>query len=264
MRTSARRFATAAAALAATAVTLTACNPDDLDLSAAGLDGSTGSAAAVEATPGGADTGTGGEAVPEWKLTTLEVEQAKDTLATLTVKGKAPKTGYGRDEFGPSWTDNVEGIPLSDNGCDTRNDILARDMTDVMLRDGDDCIVESGVLHDPYTDTTINFERGRGTSSDVQIDHVVALANSWQTGAQNLSEQQRRQIANDPRNLFASDGPANMSKGDGDAATWLPPNKGFRCRYVATQINVKDLYNLWVTQPEKDAMSRVLSKCQVQ
>ena len=127
-----------------------------------------------------------------------------------------------------------------------------------------DCVVASGVLNDPYTATRIDFTRGQDTSAAVQIDHVVALSNAWQTGAQQLSEQTRTQFANDPYNLLAVDGPANQQKSDGDAATWLPANKGFRCEYVARQIGVKQKYALWVTQAEHDAMANVLASCPTQ
>jgi hypothetical protein len=121
--------------------------------------------------------------------------------------------------------------------------------------------VQSGTLADPYTGATINFLRGTATSSDVQIDHVVALSDAWQKGAQPLTTEQRTAFANDPLNLQSTDGPTNMKKGDGDAATWLPPNKGFRCEYVARQISVKATYSLWVTQAEHDAMAKILADC---
>ncbi len=146
------------------------------------------------------------------------------------------------------------------NGCDTRNDILARDLTDITYKDGT-CRVLTGTLDDPYTGRTINFVRGQDTSTAVQIDHLVALSDAWQKGAQQLSPERREQLANDPANLLAVDGPANMQKSDGDAATWLPANKSFRCTYVSMQIDVKAAYALWVTQAEKDAMVRILSGC---
>jgi hypothetical protein len=121
--------------------------------------------------------------------------------------------------------------------------------------------VLTGVLNEPYTATQINFVRGQDTSTAVQIDHVVALADAWQKGAQQLDESTRLAFANDPLNLLAVDGPANMQKGAGDAATWLPANRAFRCDYVARQISVKATYNLWVTKAEKDAMARVLADC---
>lgn len=184
---------------------------------------------------------------------------AVDMLATLPVKGRAPKTGYARTQFGAAWSD------VDHNGCDTRNDILKRDMTNVTFKSGThDCVVKTGTLNDPYTGKTINFVRGQHTSTAVQIDHVVALSNAWQTGAQQLSEQTRTQFANDPYNLLAVDGPANQQKSDGDAATWLPANKGFRCEYVARQIGVKQKYALWVTQAEHDAMANVLASCPTQ
>ncbi|MEV5054302.1 DUF1524 domain-containing protein [Arthrobacter sp. LAR12-1-1.1] len=182
--------------------------------------------------------------------------KALEVLATLPVKGRAPKTGYSREQFGPAWSD------VDHNGCDTRNDMLRRDLTALALRPGTrDCVVLSGVLADPYTAAAINFLRGNATSTAVQIDHVVALSDAWQKGAQQLSPAQRLSFANDPLNLLAVDGPANQSKSDGDAATWLPPNKSYRCNYVARQISVKSVYGLWVTQAEHDAMARVLSDC---
>jgi hypothetical protein len=177
-------------------------------------------------------------------------ELAIEALEQLAVKGRAPKTGYTREEFYDSW----EKI----DGCDMRNRILKRDMWDVVT---DKCIVESGKLNDPYTAQVIDFRRGAGTSSAVQIDHVVALSDAWQKGAQQLDKATRHSLSQDPLNLLAVDGPANMQKGDGDAATWLPSNKAFRCEYVARQIAVKLKYTLWVTQAEHDAMATVLSKC---
>ena len=183
------------------------------------------------------------------------------TLDTLAVKGRAPKTGYSRTQFGQAWSDDVD-VTFGHNGCDTRNDILRRDLTTITVRPGTrDCVVLTGSLADPYTGRTIAFTRGERTSDDVQIDHVVALSDAWQKGAQQLSADQRRDLANDPRNLQATDGPTNQQKGDGDAATWLPPNRAYRCTYVERQITVKSVYRLWVTSAEKDAMVRVLTSC---
>lgn len=181
--------------------------------------------------------------------------QAADLLETLPVKGRAPKTGYERSLFGPTWAD------VDQNGCDTRNDILNRDLTDITYVNSVPCTVKSGVLADPYTGTVINFVRGTTTSSAVQIDHVVALSDAWLKGAQQLTTEQRTAFANDPLNLQATDGPTNQQKGDGDAATWLPPAKGFRCEYVARQVSVKARYSLWVTQAEHDAIAGILAAC---
>ena len=182
-------------------------------------------------------------------------------LNALPVKGRAPKSGYSREAFGERWSDNVT-VDGGHNGCDTRNDILGRDLVNITFKPGTrDCLVLSGTLQDPYTNTQIAFERGEATSPLVQIDHVVSLSNAWQTGAQYLTPEQRQDFANDPRNLLAVDGPANQQKSDGDAATWLPPNAAFRCEYVQRQIEVKANYGLWVTPPEKEAMARVLASC---
>jgi hypothetical protein len=181
---------------------------------------------------------------------------AEAVLETLAVKGRAPKTGYERSQFGPAWSD------VDRNGCDTRNDILYRDLTSVVFKSGTrDCVVLSGILLDPYSGEKISFERGQKSSMDVQIDHVVALSNAWQTGAFKLSYDKRLAFANDPMNLLAVKGRLNSLKGDGDAATWLPPRKDIRCAYVAQQIVVKAKYGLWVTPPEKVAMQSLLAKC---
>jgi hypothetical protein len=125
-----------------------------------------------------------------------------------------------------------------------------------------DCVVLTGTLTaDPYTGKRIAFTRGRTTSDDVQVDHVVALSDAWQKGAQQLDEQTRRRLANDPLDLLAVDGPTNQRKGDGDAATWLPPQRGYWCAYVARQIQVKLIYRLWVTPAEHDRMAEVLATC---
>jgi hypothetical protein len=178
--------------------------------------------------------------------------EAKAALDTIEVKGRAQKTGYTRSQFGDGWATN----PL---GCDMRNEILRRDLLDTVINAK--CQVVSGTLHDPYTGKIIPFRRGPESSQAVQIDHVVALSDAWQKGAQQLSRHVRIQLANDPLELLAVDGAANQEKGDGDAATWLPSNRSFRCQYVARQIAVKKKYSLWITQSEKDAMLRVLATC---
>ena len=184
---------------------------------------------------------------------------ATAVLETLPVKGRAPKTGYSRDQFGQAWAD------VNRNGCDTRNDMLKRDLTAIVYKAGTrNCVVFSGTLVDRYSGESIDFVRGNVTSMAVQIDHVVALSNAWQTGAFKLTVEQRTALANDPLNLFAVKGSLNQQKSDGDAATWLPPLKSFRCAYVAQQIAVKAKYSLWVVPPEKAAMVAILAKCPTQ
>lgn len=177
---------------------------------------------------------------------------AVDVLSQLAIKGRAPKTNYSREEFGGGWESSA--------GCDTRNTILYRDLQDVVVN-SETCDVESGALNDPYTGLKITFKRGSTTSDKVQIDHVVALSDAWQKGAQQLSYERRVELANDPLELLAVDGSANQQKSDGDAATWLPPYKPFRCQYVARQIAVKHVYQLWVTQAEYDVMKVILASC---
>ncbi len=173
-------------------------------------------------------------------------------LNNLEVKGRAPKTGYARSQF-PHWSDPDR------NGCDARNDTLKRDLTNITYKVGTrDCKVIAGQLLDPFSGKVITFST---TKVVIDIDHVVALSNAWQTGAAYFDKNKRTQIANDPLNLLAVDSKLNRQKGDGDAATWLPPSKAFRCEYVARQVAVKAKYGLWVTQPEKVAIYKILSTC---
>ncbi len=180
---------------------------------------------------------------------------AEAALESLPVKGRAARDNYDRAAFGQAWLD------VDRNGCDTRNDILRRDLADAEFTEGSRCRIAAGTFHDPYTGHLIAFRRGAASSKDVQIDHVVALGDAWQKGAQQLTARQRQQLANDPLNLVAADGAANQDKSASDAATWLPPNKAFRCHYVARQISVKTAYRLWVTPAEKEAMKRTLDAC---
>jgi hypothetical protein len=180
--------------------------------------------------------------------------RADDALSTLAVKGRGPKTGYDREQFGSAWAD------VDRNGCDTRNDVLNRDLAAKEWRPGTHgCVVVAGVLHDPYTGRRLVF--AKPDAAAVQIDHVVALSDAWQKGAAQWDAARRREFANDPLNLLAVDGPTNGSKGDGDAATWLPPQRSYRCRFVARQVAVKAKWKLAVTAAERDAITRVLSKC---
>jgi hypothetical protein len=179
---------------------------------------------------------------------------AIEQLDDLVVKGRAPMTGYDRDRFGAAWLDTDR------NGCDTRNDMLGRDLTHRAYEAGThNCVVVSGDLADPYTATRIHFVKGDGNLVD--IDHVVALGNAWATGAFRWDIRKRAALANDPMNLLSVDASANRQKGDGDTATWLPANKRYRCDYVARQVGVKAKYRLWVTPAEKDAMTAVLDTC---
>jgi hypothetical protein len=178
-------------------------------------------------------------------ITPVQAASVASGLSVIEVqptKGRAAKTGYTRAQFGQAWAD------VDRNGCDTRNDILKRDLTGHVFKEKThDCVVLSGTLVDPYSGETIN--------------HVVALSNAWQTGAFKLTLAQRTAMANDPLNLLAVKGKLNSQKGDGDAATWLPPLKSYRCDYVARQVAVKIKYKLWFTAPEKEAIVRILKSC---
>jgi hypothetical protein len=187
---------------------------------------------------------------------TSEAFEPLEVLATLDVKGRAPKTGYDRDLF------KVGAFDLDHNGCDYRNDTLRRDLTTKELRPSTpECVVERGSMTDPYTGDEISFVRNVRPYA-IEIDHVVALSDAWQKGAQQWSPEKRIQFGNDPRNLIATSRKANQAKKDSDAATWLPPNKAFRCTYVSRQIEVKSTYRLWVTAAEREALQAVLDGCE--
>jgi uncharacterized protein DUF1524/excalibur calcium-binding domain-containing protein len=204
---------------------------------------------------------TGGAAKPGMRRDAPDAERSKPrrprsrtalaALEQLRVKGRAPMTGYGRERFGDDWA----GV----NGCSVRERVLARDLGLETYARGSTCDVQSGLLADPYTATAIRYVRG--DTSNVDVDHVVALGDAWQKGAQQWTYERRLAFANDPLNLLAVDASANRQKGDGDAATWLPANKSYRCAYVARQIAVKRRYRAWVTAGERDAMGRVLARC---
>ena len=180
-----------------------------------------------------------------------EGKLAIEVLELLEVKGRAPKTGYARTEFYDGW-------PLVD-GCSLRQKILKREFGESATLDG--CNVVAGEFDEPYTGEHMVFTDKTQIAKSLQIDHVVALSDAWQKGAQYLDASVRYEIATDPLNLLAVDGPANEKKSDGDAATWLPANKKFRCQYVARQVSVKYKYRLWVTEAEKEAILNVLSNC---
>ena len=163
-----------------------------------------------------------------------------------------PPEKYNRvEQFGPAWKD------VDHNGCDTRNDILARDLIVNGMRNS--CVVTAGELTDPYSGEQIYFRKE--DASKVQIDHVVALENAWQSGAYNLTQTGREALANDPDNLLAVNGHDNMAKGSKSADQWMPPNADYACAYASKQVQIKSRYALTVTTAEKQALADALATC---
>ncbi|MEU1088264.1 HNH endonuclease family protein [Streptomyces sp. NPDC005576] len=250
-----RTYRVALPALSAVAVlALAGCDPDEL--------------AAPEGTPGtgandGAQSTEGFGASPldnpdgtKRGLAPLTTDadraEARKVIEKVLTKGRGPKTGYDRDEFGSAWKDTVNGIALARNGCDTRNDLLKRDGQEVRFRSGSDCVVASLTLKDPYTGATIEWTKTKATK--IQIDHVMPLSYDWQMGASRWSDAKRQQIANDPLNLIPVDGPTNGSKSDSGPAAWLPPYKPIRCSYALRFAQVSLKYDLPVTTADKAMM----------
>ncbi|MFC7936358.1 HNH endonuclease family protein [Streptomyces sp. NPDC057387] len=178
--------------------------------------------------------------------------EGRKLIDGLTTKGRGPKTGYDRDEFGYAWMDTADGVPLARNGCDTRNDLLKRDGQKVRFRSGSDCVVIAMTLDDPYTGTSIEWRKQK--ASEVQIDHVVPLSYSWQMGSSRWPESKREQLANDPLNLLPVEGRANSAKRDSGPASWLPPSKTIRCAYAVRFAQVAAKYELAVTKADKAMM----------
>ena len=182
---------------------------------------------------------------------------AGDTQAILAAqalveRGRSASTNYSRDAFGSAWKD------VDRNGCDTRNDILSRDFTTASYKGGtNDCKVVGGTWTDPYSNESYTFTE---QPSEAQIDHVVALSNAWQMGADLWTDEMRTEFANDPLNLIVTVASLNRQKSDSNAASWLPPYKPGRCDFIARQVAVKAKWQLFVTSSEKNAMLGILSK----
>jgi hypothetical protein len=169
---------------------------------------------------------------------------------------------YRRAAFGESWTDDNT-APGGHNGCDTRNDILDRDLVDKTFTAIKRCptAVATGTLYDPYTNDTVAFTRGNQVGASVQIDHIVPLALAWDLGARDWTDDMRRRFANDPANLLAVQGKANQDKGDAEPADWMPPNNAFWCQYAVQFAAVLRGYALPVDERSADALRGAAATC---
>lgn len=185
---------------------------------------------------------------------TTERAAAGDLIAQVATKGRGPRTGYSRDQFGPAWSDSAD-TTWGHDGCPTREEILHRDLRGITFRAGtNDCVVLEGVFTDPYTARFISFSKARPL--EVQIDHVVPLSYAWQLGAARWAASKRLRLANDPLNLLAVSGPANEQKSDSGPASWLPHNRAVRCAYAVRIAQVALKYALPVTAADKEMMRR--------
>jgi len=200
------------------------------------------------------DGGTAAVTAPPSPVGEVGAADARQLLHDIPVRGRAPKTGFRRILYGQGWP--------TVGGCDMRNRILSRDLVDVVYRPGThDCVVQSGILHDPYTGKIVRFRKGDTTSSLVQVDHRYALALSWQQGARQWSKARREQFASDPGNLVAVDGSINEAKGASGPGSWLPPNREYRCRYVIDFVVVAARYELSMNPGDHRAAEAVLDRC---
>ena len=191
------------------------------------------------------------------------VQPGTDVLGGVAVlPDRAHRYDYRRAAFGDAWTDDND-APLGHNGCDTRDDILDRDLVDKTYVSIKRCpnAVATGTLHDPYTNTTVAFQRGAKVGEAVQIDHIVPLAYAWDMGAYNWPFPERVRFANDPGNLLAVEGQANQDKGDSPPAQWMPPNAAFACQYAMQFIAVLRGYQLPVDQASAGVLHQAAATC---
>jgi hypothetical protein len=192
-----------------------------------------------------------GAADPGSRPAPISATAGMPDLARLTVAPEGSGAGYRRSEFGHGWTDTDR------NGCLTRDDILSRDLIEVSRRSR--CVVVAGVLTDPYTGQRVQFSKGR--PDRVQIDHIVALAEAWRSGADRWTPDLRVQFANDPLELLATAGAVNDGKGDQDAGTWSPADRHHACVYARRVLAVKVRYSLTVDRRERDALAEDVAGC---
>jgi hypothetical protein len=186
-----------------------------------------------------------------------------DVLADVAQVPARMRSGdYRRDAFGEAWTDD-NSAPGGRNGCDTRNDILDRDLVDKTYVAISRCptAVATGTLRDPYTSQTIPFVRGAQAGAAVQIEHIVPLAYAWDQGARIWTDEMRVRFANDPANLVAVDGPTNQDKGDAEPALWMPPNAAFHCQYAMQFVAVMKGYSLPIDGPSVAELRRAVATC---
>lgn len=242
-----RRTTKALALLAASAITLTGCSTieEELDIQLPSAQDVISDLTGDES-PDPADAAAGAGSI--------DSGAASAALDQLTI---APESDadYDRErDYADRWA-------MVSTGCDVRNHILNRDLTDV-VQTGKGCKVASGVLDDPYTGETIQFQAGEGTSDDVQIEHIVPVSEAHDSGAAEWTQAEREAFYNDDFNLIAVDGEANNDRGDADAGeAWRPPNAAYHCQYAAGQIEVKAKYGMSVDQAEHDALAAILSNC---
>lgn len=194
--------------------------------------------------------------------------QIEDLLGQVQVVTDRPDAfGYERGckagegcVFGPAWTDDYDG-PGGHDGCGTRDNVLARSLTEVVFRDGThNCVVVEGTLADPYSGDRLGFTKS--DAGKIQIDHVYPLSAAWDMGANGWPPDKRVRFANDiDFNLLAVNGTDNQSKSDSTPSNWLPPNEVYHCFYAGKYLSVAAQYGLPITQADQRALSSVAERC---
>jgi hypothetical protein len=207
-------------------------------------------AVGCDASVGLSESGSSAPGATQDKPGSGDEKRARTALAGLRIASEGDGGGYERDKFGTRWKD------IDRNGCDQRNDVLDRDLSDVGKKG--DCVVMSGRLRDPYSGKEITF--AKQDAAEVQIDHVYPLALAWRMGASRWSEDKREKFANDHDNLLAVWGVPNRQKSDSGPGEWKP-QKGYQCTYAVKYIAVADEYSLPVTRADHGALEDFLGRC---
>lgn len=202
----------------------------------------------------------------EGAVVVRQESQPSSGTAAPHVGDRVKHPGYDREcgtgrgcVFGPAWSDDVD-VKFGHNGCDTRNDVLRDRASEFAVKSGTGgCVIASGVVEDFYTGERMEFVRGPGNR--VQIDHVVPLAAAWDLGANDWSQQQRVNFANDPANLVIATGSLNASKSDQTPGEWLPANQRAACSYVERYKAVASSYGIAVTVDDRNAIDQASERC---
>ncbi|GAA3755516.1 HNH endonuclease family protein [Plantactinospora mayteni] len=172
---------------------------------------------------------------------------AQSNLNALTVATQGSMTGYSRDLF-PHW------ITIS-GACNTRETVLRRDGSGVSVDSS--CYPTSGSWYSPYDGATWT------NPADVDIDHIVPLAEAWRSGASSWTTSRRQSFANDlngPQLIAVTDN-VNQSKGDQDPSTWKPSRTAYHCTYAKMWIRTKYNWGLHLQSAEKSALQTMLNTC---
>jgi hypothetical protein len=180
--------------------------------------------------------------------TTVTYKDAQTALNTLKVADEV-RAGYVRTKF-KHWV----GVG---NGCDSRKAVIISEaIVKPTVEKG--CVIKGGEWLSIYDNVKVT------DAGKLDVDHMVPLAEAWDSGASAWDAAKREMYANDqtdPRHLIAVTGASNRSKSDQDPADWVPTNKAYVCEYLDNWVSIKVRWNLAVDKKEKDFILTNLKSC---